>query len=175
MTESIPAEAHAAQMAERAARRRVDRYLDLLRCAHGDLAPLLRDAHTARMEDEKAEGAGPDEARDAADDAYLEILELHPGLREITFGLPADLDPATPGADMIRAAEHLRALALRLPEWAIHRAFCMLHRRATVTATAAGFELHQTLVGGDDVHEETTTTARDPRADATALLEVLGL
>ena len=100
---------------------------------------------------------------------------LHPGLREITFGLPADLDPATPGADMIRAAEHLRGLALRLPEWAIHRAFCMLHRRATVTATAAGFELHQTLVGGDDVHEETTTTARDPRADATALLEVLGL
>ena len=76
---------------------------------------------------------------------------------------------------MIRAAEHLRALALRLPEWAIHQAFCMLHRRATVTATAAGFELHQTLVGGDAVHEETTTTARDPRADATALLEVLGL
>ena len=76
---------------------------------------------------------------------------------------------------MVRAAEHLRALALRLPEWAIHQAFCMLHRRATVTATAAGFELHQTLVGGDDVHEETTTTARDPRADATALLEVLGL
>ena len=55
MTESSPAEAHAAQMAERAARRRVDRYLDLLRCAHGDLAPLLRDAHTARLEDEKAE------------------------------------------------------------------------------------------------------------------------